>query len=131
MPIVISSLAVVMLLGPIVLLDLVLGPGVLSPLLAGLVVLGTALLGGQFVSLAWMREPRRFADVIRENRDALLVVTYGGLAVCWIIPAIFPVDVVQGGTLTNVFAHGVGFGVGIVVTVVVSWRNKDEKMNTP
>lgn len=91
--------------------------GILSPSLAGLIVLATALLGGRFVSLAWVRDPGRFVDALRENRSAFLVVAYGGLAVCWIIPAIFPVDVVHGGTLTNVFAHGVGFGVGIVVTL--------------
>lgn len=97
---------------------LALGSGILSPPLAGLIVLGTVLLAGQFVPLAWVRRPGRLADAIRENRGALFVVAYGGLAVCWIIPAIFPVDVVHGGTLTNVFAHGVGFGVGVVVTLI-------------
>lgn len=64
--------------------------GILSPLLIGLIAVGTALLGGQFITLAWVREPARFGEVFRENRDAFLLVVYGGLVVCWLLPRSSP-----------------------------------------
>ncbi|MCU4753414.1 hypothetical protein OB919_15730 [Halobacteria archaeon AArc-curdl1] len=103
--------------------------GGLTPVIAGLVVLGLALILSRLVSLSWIREPSSFVDALRENQRGVVLALYGGFAVCVIVVAIFPVDVVEAGVLTNIFAHGVGFAVGIVGALAVylfATRGTDE-----
>jgi len=86
--------------------------------IAGLLAAGIGLQAGNYV---WQAEfDLGGLDLQRVALDGAAVVLVF-VVLGTIIVAMFPADIVQNGTSTNIIAHAVGFLLGIGVSAVVKW----------
>lgn len=94
--------------------------GAFSLTVAGLLVIGVALLGTRFLSLEDAKQPSQLWTRLREHWWNFSIVIYCGSVVALFVVKIFPVNLVQDGAFVNIFAHGSGFLLGILTTILVT-----------
>ena len=84
----------------------------------GLVVFGIVLEASILVPREVLVRPGELRRVFEENWEAFGLVVYGFLAVVVLVLGLFPAEVVHEGGMTNIFGHGVGFGLGAIFGLV-------------
>ncbi|EJN61570.1 hypothetical protein [Halogranum rubrum] len=107
-----TALTIVLgILGGIVLLS-----GIATPAILGALGVGVVLSATGFVPWETVRSGG-LLDAAREHWTLIQLVAYAGLALLLIVPGLFPVDWIGEGSVTNIFGHAVGFGLGVVISV--------------
>lgn len=99
----------------LVLVGILFRGGALEPVVAAVAGVGVVLVGSDLVPRDAWREPRRVLGQMAREPGSVLLIGYCALVVVVMVPGLFPLNWVQGGQVSNVVAHGVGFGVGVLI----------------
>lgn len=99
-------------------IGILVGGGSLKFEVLALGILGVSLSLSLVVSMNALRHP--FATA-REYWVEMLLVTYCVVVLVIFIPRLFPIQWIQGGSITNIFGHGIGLLLGFLGGAIVAF----------
>jgi len=78
---------------------------------------GVVLEGSILVPKGARRDPGKLVEIVAANRVPFTLLAYALLALTYLVLGLFPTRLAEGGSFTNVYAHGIGFLLGFVFSV--------------
>ena len=94
--------------------------GTFSAKTGALLFIAFAAISALYISIEDVKNGYQIRKTLQAHNELVTVIIGFGMIVCGLVYALIPVDVMQSGSFVNVFAHGIGFVFGTLMTGIVA-----------